>query len=230
VIVTVNVPEGVGAFNVTVADPDFVTSACATALTITGLFGLGTTAGAVYNPAPSTVPTLAFPPDTPFTCHATAVFVLPLTAAVNGCCSPGNLLAVFGLTLTEIPPPPPPPPPPPFVPPQEVSSIADAITSATIAVVARPRNAGLHTNPPIIKPTAGIDKKKGSHGRRSSALGRIVAGPGPSVLIVNVTVCAPLAPAVIAGAEQAAPAGRPEHEKFTAPGNDVAPTGVTTRL
>jgi len=84
----------VGAFNVTVPAPDFVTSACDTADTITGLFGVGTTAGAVYNPFASIVPALAFPPVTPFTCQVTAVFEVPLTAAENGCCSVGNLLAV----------------------------------------------------------------------------------------------------------------------------------------
>ena len=46
VAVIVNVPEGVGARMVTVADPDFVTSAWATAETVTAA-GFGTAAGAV---------------------------------------------------------------------------------------------------------------------------------------------------------------------------------------
>ena len=46
VTVTEYVPEGVGALMVTTAEPDFVTSACGTADTVT-VAGLGTAVGAV---------------------------------------------------------------------------------------------------------------------------------------------------------------------------------------
>ena len=85
VTVTVNVPDGVGALIVTVAAPYFITSACDIADTVT-VAGLGTVAGAVYRPVGSIVPALALPPVTPFTCHATCVFVDPLTVEENGCC------------------------------------------------------------------------------------------------------------------------------------------------
>jgi hypothetical protein len=218
----------VGTFNVTVAAPDFVTSACDTADTITGLFGVGTTAGAVYNPFASIVPALAFPPVTPFTCQVTAVFDVPLTAAENGCCSVGNLLAVCGLTLTVTaggPPPPPVLPPPPH----DVSTSVDANITA-IAVPTALREEDFLANPPTIIPITDAHRNSGVHGFRFCALGRIAALPSPAVLIVSVTVCVPLAPVAIAGAEQVAPAGSPLHEKFTPVGNVVAPTGVTTRL
>ena len=70
VTVTVYVPAGVGVLIVTIAESDFVTSACETADTATG-FGLGTVAGAVYIPVVSIVPTVEFPPVTPLTCQVT---------------------------------------------------------------------------------------------------------------------------------------------------------------
>jgi hypothetical protein len=72
------------AVTVAVADPDFVVSACDTAVTVT-VAGLGTTEGAVYSPAVEIVPTVEFPPATPFTCQVTAVLEVPVTVAVNCC-------------------------------------------------------------------------------------------------------------------------------------------------
>ena len=218
-----------GAFKVTVAAPDFVTSACDTADTITGLFGVGTTAGAVYNPFASIVPALALPPVTPFTCQVTAVFDVPLTLAENGCCSVGNLLAVCGLTFTETVAGPPPPPPVLPPPPHEVSTSVDANNTAIAAPTAL-REEDLRASPPIIIPITDAHRNIGVHGFRFCALGRIAALPRPAVLIVSVTFCVPLAPVAIADEEQVAPTGSPLQEKLTAFGNVVAPTGVTTRL
>ena len=218
-----------GVFSVTVAAPDFVTSACDTAVTITGLFGLGTTAGAVYSPFASIVPALAFPPVTPFTCQVTAVFDVPLTAAENGCCSVGNLLAVCGLTLTVTAGGPPPPPPVLPLPPHDVSTSVAANNTA-IVVPALLREEDLRASPPIIIPITDAHRNIGVHGFRFCAICRIDALPRPAVLIVSVTVCTPLAPDAIVGAEQVAPTGSPLHEKFTATGKVVAPTGVTNRL
>jgi len=61
VIVTVDVPEGVGGLMVTAAESLSVTSACEIAETITELLGVGTTAGAVYSPVLSTLPTVGLP-------------------------------------------------------------------------------------------------------------------------------------------------------------------------
>jgi hypothetical protein len=219
----------VGAFSVTVADPDFVTSACDTAVTITGLFGLGTTAGAAYNPFASTIPALALPPVTPFTCQVTAVFAVPLTAAENCCCCVGNALKVRGLTLTVTAGGPPPPPPEFPLPPQDVSTKVDA-TSMTNTVPAALRDEDFFARPPNIIPIADAQRNTGVHGFRFCALGRIATLPNPLVLIVSVTDWGPLAPDVIAGAEQVAPGGNPLQEKFTATGNEFAPTGVTSRL
>jgi hypothetical protein len=67
---------------VTVAVPEDDGLAALVALTVT-LAGFGTEAGAVYNPALDTVPTVEFPPVTPFTLQVTAVFEEPVTVAVN---------------------------------------------------------------------------------------------------------------------------------------------------
>ena len=76
---------------VTVAVADLVESACETAVTETDV-GLGTADGARKSASlavPRMVveirPLLEFPPLTPLTCQLTAVFVLPVTVAVNGC-------------------------------------------------------------------------------------------------------------------------------------------------
>jgi len=43
-----------------------------------------------------------FPPVIPFTCHVTAVFVVPVTVAVNACALPALTLADVGATVTLI--------------------------------------------------------------------------------------------------------------------------------
>ena len=43
----------------------------------------GIAAGAVYNPAAETVPTVEFPPVVLLTCQVTAVFAVPVTEAEN---------------------------------------------------------------------------------------------------------------------------------------------------
>jgi hypothetical protein len=231
VIVTVYVPDGVGDFMLMVADADLVTSACEIADTVT-VEGVGTNDGAAYIPDPSTVPTVEFPPVTPFTCHETSVLLVPLTVAVNCCCSVGNLLAVRGLTLTVIPPPPPPPPPPLLFPdpPHEERTMLETISSASATPVAFFRADGFRASPPIIIPIAESHIRKGAPLRPLLALGRIRVPFGPRVLIESETLCVPLAPAAIEGFEQFAPSGSPLHEKLTATGNVDAPTGVTVRL
>src|SRR6266852_5386873 len=86
---------------VTAAKADLVVSAWETAVTVT-VAGLGAAAGAVYKPAAVIVPTVAFPPVTPFTCHVTAVFVVPVTVEMNCCVCPGVKFAVAGATLTAM--------------------------------------------------------------------------------------------------------------------------------
>jgi hypothetical protein len=72
------------AVTVTLADADFVVSACDTAVTVT-VAGLGTAEGAVYSPDVEIVPTVESPPVTPLTCQVTAVLEVPVTVAVNCC-------------------------------------------------------------------------------------------------------------------------------------------------
>jgi hypothetical protein len=117
-----------------------------------------------------------------------------------------------------------------LVPPQDESTKVDATISATIMPVTFLRADGFRITPPTTMPTADIHTKNGAQGRWSSALGRITALPSPLVLMVSVTFCVPLAPGLIAGTEQFAPAGNPLQEIFTASGNVAAPTGVSSRL
>src|SRR3984885_1323335 len=56
--------------------------------------------GAVYNPAAAMVPTLEFPPVTESTDHATAVFEVPCTVAVNCACPPTGRLTDDWLSVT----------------------------------------------------------------------------------------------------------------------------------
>jgi hypothetical protein len=90
-----------GTGTVTVAWADFVTSAALVAATVKEPVA-ASVAGAVYNPLVEIVPTVAFPPATPFTVHATAVFADPATVAVNCCVFPKLTVADAGdgLTLT----------------------------------------------------------------------------------------------------------------------------------
>lgn len=66
----------------TVAVADLEGSAWAVAATETTA-GVGRLAGAVYNPLTLLVPPLASPPVVPLTAQKTAVFELPVTAALN---------------------------------------------------------------------------------------------------------------------------------------------------
>jgi hypothetical protein len=69
----------------------------------------------VYDPALLIVPTVAFPPATPFTDHVTPWFVLPVTLSVNCCICPTVIVSAGGFTATttgtasvkalEVPPP-----------------------------------------------------------------------------------------------------------------------------
>jgi hypothetical protein len=84
---------------VTTAEADFVESACATAVTVT-VAGVGMADGAVYRPNVEIVPTVAFPPATPFTCQVTAVFVAFVTVALNCWVSVVVTVGVVGVTVT----------------------------------------------------------------------------------------------------------------------------------
>ncbi len=84
---------GVAVVTVTVADADFVESACEVAVTV-ACGGFGTVAGAVYSPLLEMVPFEA----PPATLQATAVFDVPVTVAVNCCVLPTATLAAVGAT------------------------------------------------------------------------------------------------------------------------------------
>jgi hypothetical protein len=95
---------------VTLAEPESDAFAVRTAVTVT-VAGLGMVLGAVYNPLEVIVPAAALPPAVPFTCQVTAVFVVPVTVAVNCVLAPGLSVAVAGVTVMVIggggvPPPP----------------------------------------------------------------------------------------------------------------------------
>ena len=86
---------------VTLADPESDVFADKTAVTVT-VAGLGMVPGAVYNPFEVMVPDAALPPGVPFTCQVTAVFVVPVTVAVNCVLAPGLSVAIGGVTATVI--------------------------------------------------------------------------------------------------------------------------------
>jgi hypothetical protein len=92
---------GAGLTTVTAAVPTRVGSTTLAAFTVT-TFGEGGTAGAVYRPLASIVPTVAFPPTTSFTDQVTPWFALPVTVAVNGCLCVTFRVGVVGLTATTI--------------------------------------------------------------------------------------------------------------------------------
>jgi hypothetical protein len=79
--------------SVTVADADFVASACEVAVTVT-CGGFGAVAGAVYSPMLEMLP-LAAPPAT---LQVTAAFDAPVTVALNCCVLPTAMLADVGAT------------------------------------------------------------------------------------------------------------------------------------
>jgi hypothetical protein len=84
---------------VTVALADLVVSATEVAL-IAKVAGVGTAEGAVYSPLAEIVPKVALPLAIPFTCQVTAVFVAPVTVAVNCAESPSLTVAEVGAILT----------------------------------------------------------------------------------------------------------------------------------
>ena len=92
-----------GVVKVIVAWPAAVGFATLTAWTIT-LGGAGRVTGAVNVVVEPgifvTVPTVAFPPTTPFTSHVTFVFVLPVTCAEKGCVPESGTDALPGVTTT----------------------------------------------------------------------------------------------------------------------------------
>jgi hypothetical protein len=72
-------------------------AACTDTTLLAGLEG--TLAGPVYWPVELIVPTVALPPATPLTDHATDVFEVPVTAVENWVGgSPGRTVAVAGVT------------------------------------------------------------------------------------------------------------------------------------
>jgi hypothetical protein len=95
---TLTPPEDVVLVTVTVADADFVVSACDIAVTVTGE-ALGTAEGAVYKPVLEMLPFV----DPPATLHVTPVLDVPVTVAVNCCVCPTPTLAVVGEMETETP-------------------------------------------------------------------------------------------------------------------------------
>jgi hypothetical protein len=89
------------AASVTVAVADLEGSAWAVAVTATTA-GVGRLAGAVYNPLTPIVPPLASPPVVPLTAQKTAVFELPVTAALNCRVAPVLTVATVGVTAIAI--------------------------------------------------------------------------------------------------------------------------------
>jgi hypothetical protein len=85
---------------VTVAVANLVLSATLVARTVT-VFGDGATEGAAYKPVTEIVPQAAPVQPVPVTVHVTAVFVVPVTVAVNCCAPPARTETFVGLTVTE---------------------------------------------------------------------------------------------------------------------------------
>src|SRR5258708_8481394 len=82
--------------------------ACETAVTVTVVGTLlplpsdsvGTAPGATKRPELEINPVAWLPPATVFTCQVTAVFVVPVTAAVNCCVAKLLTVGVAGVTVT----------------------------------------------------------------------------------------------------------------------------------
>jgi hypothetical protein len=93
---------------VTAAPPDAELSAWETALTVTVVAILpplpfervGTPPGATYKPLLEMYPSCWLPPAMPFTFQLTAVFVDPVTFALNCCVEKFATFALLGDTLT----------------------------------------------------------------------------------------------------------------------------------
>ena len=86
---------------VSVAEADLVVSATLVAAIVT-LLGLGTTAGAVYNPLFEIVAVRRVSPATPSTVHLTAVFDEPVIVALNCCVFPVTIVPEVGEMETVI--------------------------------------------------------------------------------------------------------------------------------
>ena len=81
------------------AEPILDGSAALVAVTVI-VDGDGTAEGAVYSPAPLTVPHAAEPHPAPCTVHVTAVFDVPTTDALNCCVAPVATDVLAGVTVT----------------------------------------------------------------------------------------------------------------------------------
>jgi UDP-N-acetylmuramyl tripeptide synthase len=81
------------------AEPVLDGSAVLVAVTVT-VDGDGTAEGAVYSPAPLTVPHAAELQPAPCTVHVTAVFEVPTTDALNCCVAPITTDVLAGVTVT----------------------------------------------------------------------------------------------------------------------------------
>jgi hypothetical protein len=84
-----------------VTAPDFVESAWLVAVTCT-VAGDGRSEGAVYTPAGVMIPSVAFPPGTPFTLQLTAVSDVFVTVAVKVAWFPSTTDPFAGFTVTSI--------------------------------------------------------------------------------------------------------------------------------
>jgi hypothetical protein len=72
----IELTTGIGLFSVTGTVAETEGSAALVVVTFTR-FGLGSEAGAVYTPAALIVPSVAFPPTTPFTDHLVTELLVP---------------------------------------------------------------------------------------------------------------------------------------------------------
>ena len=70
-----------------------------TAETVT-LLGVGKVCGAMYSPEELIVPSVEFPPATPFTDQFTVEILVPLTVTLNCCAPRARTLALPGVTLS----------------------------------------------------------------------------------------------------------------------------------
>jgi hypothetical protein len=137
-----------------------VVSASAVALTLTGV--VGSVAGAVYSPDVSTLPTVKFPPDAPFTSQETWVLEEPLTVPVNRWVDDVSRDAEVGFIVIETGSGtggggfPPPAPPPPQANRNAIGNTKKAITDHTTVFLADDLRAKPVSNIPAIPIESGI--------------------------------------------------------------------------
>jgi hypothetical protein len=84
------VSAGTGFWSVSTREPEAVADAWRTAVMVTE--AADRAAGAVYRPVAEMVPYVALPPVMELTCQRTAVFVVPVTAAVNCVVAPRRVV------------------------------------------------------------------------------------------------------------------------------------------